>query len=217
VSTADFNAKVNSVTGENLDWFFDQWVYSPDHPVYQNTYSISESGQNWDLELTINQVQQNTAFFKMPVELKITFSDATDTLITINNDVNNEVFNFVFSKEPTTLVFDPQVNIILKAANTTLVSVEDGEQLPLEFKLEQNYPNPFNPSTTIRFTLPEKEFVTLKIYDVMGDEVAVLLNEEKETGAHSTEFDASRLASGTYFYKLQAGNNIETRKMILLK
>jgi hypothetical protein len=217
VSTADFNAKVNSVTGEDLDWFFDQWVYSPDHPVYQNSYTILESGQNWDLELTINQVQQNTAFFKMPVELKITFSDATDTLVTINNDVNNEVFNFLFSKEPTTLVFDPQANIILKVANTTLVSVEDGEQLPLEFKLEQNYPNPFNPSTTIRFTLPEKEFVTLKIYDVMGDEVAVLLNEEKETGSHSIEFDASRLASGTYFYKLQAGNNIETRKMILLK
>jgi aminopeptidase N len=217
VSTADFNAKVNSVTGEDLDWFFDQWVYSPDHPVYQNSYTILESGQNWDLELTINQVQQNTAFFKMPVELKITFSDATDTLVTINNDVNNEVFNFLFSKEPINLVFDPQSNIILKAANTTLVSVEDGEQLPLEFKLEQNYPNPFNPSTTIRFTLPEKEFVTLKIYDVMGDEVAVLLNEEKETGSHSIEFDASRLASGTYFYKLQAGNNIETRKMILLK
>ena len=98
-----------------------------------------------------------------------------------------------------------------------MVSVEDGEQLPLEFKLEQNYPNPFNPSTTIRFTLPEKEFVTLKIYDVMGNEVAVLLNEEKETGSHSIEFDASRLASGTYFYKLQAGDNIETRKMILLK
>jgi len=127
------------------------------------------------------------------------------------------VFNLLFSKKPTTLVFDPQANIILKVANTTLVSVEDGEQLPLEFKLEQNYPNPFNPSTTIKFNIPEQEFVTLKIYDVMGNEVAVLLNEEKEAGSHSIEFDASRIASGTYFYKLQAGNNIETRKMILLK
>ena len=88
---------------------------------------------------------------------------------------------------------------------------------PVSFSLEQNYPNPFNPSTTIRFGLPEKEFVSLKIYDVMGNEVAILMNEEKPAGSHSVEFDASGLASGTYFYKLQAGSNITTRKMILLK
>ena len=83
VSTADFNEKVNSVTGDDYDWFFDQWVYSPNHPVYQNTYTISEAGQSWNVELSINQVQQNTAFFKMPVELKITFSDATDSTFKI--------------------------------------------------------------------------------------------------------------------------------------
>jgi photosystem II stability/assembly factor-like uncharacterized protein len=88
---------------------------------------------------------------------------------------------------------------------------------PVSFSLEQNYPNPFNPSTTIKFNLPEKEFVTLKVYDVMGKEIAILLNEEKPAGSHSIEFDASDLASGSYFYKLQAGNNITTRKMILLK
>lgn len=217
VSTSDFNAKVNNVTGEDYDWFFDQWVYSPNHPVYQNTYIISEEGQSWDVELVINQIQQNTAFFKMPVELKITFSDVTDTLITINNDMNNQVFNFLFDKEPVNLVFDPLANIVLKAGNTILVSVEDDEVLPTEFRLEQNYPNPFNPSTIIKFTLPETEIVTLKIYDVTGKEVAVLLDEEKSAGLHSIEFDASGLASGTYYYKLQAGNNIETCKMLLLK
>jgi len=105
----------------------------------------------------------------------------------------------------------------LKAGNTILVSVEEDGRQPSVFSLEQNYPNPFNPSTTIKFNIPEQEFVTLKIYDVMGNEVAVLLNEEKQAGSHSIDFDASRLASGTYFYKLQAGNNIETKKMILLK
>jgi aminopeptidase N len=217
VSTADFNDKVNSVTGEDYNWFFDQWVYSPNHPVYQNTYTISESGQNWDVELIINQLQQNTAFFKMPVEIKVEFSNATDSLFTINNDMNNQVFNFLFDKEPVNLVFDPLANIVLKTGNTILVSVEDDKQLPSEFSLEQNYPNPFNPSTTIKFTLPEKEFVTLKIYDVMGNEVVVLLNEEKSEGSHSIDFNAGKLASGTYYYKLQSGNNIETHKMILLK
>jgi CubicO group peptidase (beta-lactamase class C family) len=88
---------------------------------------------------------------------------------------------------------------------------------PVSFSLEQNYPNPFNPSTTIKFNLPEKEFVTIKVYDVMGNEVATLINDEKPAGSLSIEFDASDLASGSYFYKLQAGNNITTRKMILLK
>jgi hypothetical protein len=91
------------------------------------------------------------------------------------------------------------------------------EAAPSSFSLEQNYPNPFNPATTIKFNLPAKEFVSLKIYDLLGDEVAELLNEEKPAGSHSIEFDASGMASGTYFYKLQAGSNITTRKMILLK
>jgi Secretion system C-terminal sorting domain len=89
--------------------------------------------------------------------------------------------------------------------------------LPARFRLEQNYPNPFNPTTTINFSIPDNELVNLKVYDVMGNEVAFLLNEEKEAGNHSIEFNASSLASGTYFYKLQAGKNIETRKMLLLK
>ncbi len=217
VSTQDFNDKVNSVTGDDYDWFFDQWVYSPNHPVYQNTYSKSGDGQNWDVELIINQVQQNTAFFKMPVEIKIGFSDATDTLVTINNDINNQVFNFNFDKEPVSLVFDPQANIVLKAGNTILVSVDDDKLLPVEFSLEQNYPNPFNPSTTISFTIPQKEVVTLKIYDLMGEEVAVILNEEKPAGSYSVSFDASHLSSGIYFYKIKAGSFIEAKKMVLMK
>ena len=80
------------------------------------------------------------------------------------------------------------------------------------FTLYQNYPNPFNPSTTITFTIAQKEFTTMKIYDVVGNEVAVLLNEEKPAGSHTLEFNASKLVSGTYFYKLQAGNNISDSK-----
>ncbi len=83
--------------------------------------------------------------------------------------------------------------------------------------LYQNYPNPFNPSTTINFTIREKEYVTLKVYDIMGNEVALLLSEEMEAGSHSIKYDASGLASGIYLYKLKAGNKIETRKMLLLK
>jgi len=86
-----------------------------------------------------------------------------------------------------------------------------------DFVLNQNYPNPFNPTTIISFSIPLSAFTSLKVYDILGNEVATLVNEEKPTGSYEINFNASSLSSGTYFYKLQAGSFIETKKMILLK
>ncbi len=86
-----------------------------------------------------------------------------------------------------------------------------------EFALYQNYPNPFNPSTSIKYTVPLTQFVTLKIYDVIGNEIATLVNGEKPAGNYEVKFDASHLSSGVYFYKLQAGSYISTKRMILIK
>ncbi|MGB5288573.1 MAG: T9SS type A sorting domain-containing protein, partial [Ignavibacteriaceae bacterium] len=80
-----------------------------------------------------------------------------------------------------------------------------------------NYPNPFNPSTSIHFSIPSSEFVTLKVFDMLGNEVATIINEEKPAGSYQVEFNASQLSSGIYFYTINAGSFIETRKMILLK
>ena len=88
---------------------------------------------------------------------------------------------------------------------------------PINFILWNAYPNPFNPTTKIKYTIPEMSFLTLKVYDVLGNEVAILVNEEKPAGSYEVEFDGKNLTSGIYFYKLQAGNFVETRKMILLK
>ncbi len=101
----------------------------------------------------------------------------------------------------------------------------NNERLLNEFRLEQNYPNPFNPSTKIKFTIPsviasgakQSNLVTLKVYDVLGSEVAILVNEEKSAGNYEVNFNASQLSSGIYFYKLQAGSFIEAKKMILIK
>jgi len=100
--------------------------------------------------------------------------------------------------------------------------VEDEETLlPKTFDLHQNYPNPFNPGTKIKFSIPSVEkfdqvFVQLKVYDVLGNEIAVLVNEEKPAGSYEVVFIASEISSGVYFYTLQAGKYIETRKMTLL-
>ena len=112
----------------------------------------------------------------------------------------------------------------------TDVDAIDIKLLPNQFYLYQNYPNPFNPSTKIRYTIPAvgtslMKFVQLKVYDVLGNEVATLVNEEKSAGSYEVEFQSAiggsvgslQLASGIYFYKIQAGSFVETKKMILLR
>ena len=85
------------------------------------------------------------------------------------------------------------------------------------FYLAQNYPNPFNPTTTINYKIPKTSFVTLKIYNVLGKEIATLVNEEKPAGNYNVEFNAKGLSSGIYFYRIRAGEYVQTKKMILMK
>jgi hypothetical protein len=106
--------------------------------------------------------------------------------------------------------------------DTIVTSVDDDkEAIPIEFSLAQNYPNPFNPSTLIGYQLPVACDVVLKVFDLLGREVAVLVDEYKEAGYHEVEFQSAvgnRLyASGIYYYQLKAGSFIETKKMILIR
>ncbi len=113
---------------------------------------------------------------------------------------------------------------IASFVNDPNVGVTENE-LPIEFSLEQNFPNPFNPTTTIEYSIPNvgannfssQQHVQLKIYDVLGREVATLVNKEQTAGKYSVKFDASQLNSGVYFYTLRAGSFISTKKMILMK
>ncbi|MBK6914244.1 MAG: T9SS type A sorting domain-containing protein [Ignavibacteriales bacterium] len=89
--------------------------------------------------------------------------------------------------------------------------------IPIEFSLSQNYPNPFNPTTTIDFTLPSNTFVSLKVYDLLGKQTALLITEQKEAGSYSLQFDGTNLANGNYIYVINAGGKVITKKMTLLK
>jgi hypothetical protein len=91
------------------------------------------------------------------------------------------------------------------------------DNVPEKIVLYQNYPNPFNPMTVIRFSLPRRENVTLEVFDVLGRDVAMLVNEQMEAGEHSVVFDASGLTSGVYFYRLQAGKFVSLKKMVLIR
>jgi len=98
-----------------------------------------------------------------------------------------------------------------------VVNVEEEDLLPLTYKLEQNYPNPFNPSTIIKFAVPERTRVLIKIYDILGGEVSTLVNEELDAGRYEKTFNAAALSTGVYIYRIQAGSYVNTKKMLLIK
>lgn len=114
-------------------------------------------------------------------------------------------------------LFGTAFNKIYKFVNTTVDVKEIGNKIPNNFELAQNYPNPFNPTTVINFSIPASSNVTLKVYDMLGREVASLLNETKAAGSYAVSFDASQLSSGTYIYTLTAGNFVSSKKMMLIK
>jgi hypothetical protein len=97
------------------------------------------------------------------------------------------------------------------------VSNVDDETNITQYELLQNYPNPFNPTTTINYQLPQAGFVTLKVYDVLGNEIETLVNEEKPAGTYKLTWDAENLPGGVYFYRIRTESYTKTRKMVLLK
>jgi hypothetical protein len=167
------------------------------------------TAKNYDIEL--NYVTENGlgrfGDFNIPISANTSHTFVPDwenvsgTQLTVLVDLGN----------------DGTIDDTLYLNNT--VNVEDQGSLlsPDNYNLAQNYPNPFNPVTTIQYSIPQRSSVTLKVYDVLGNEIAALVNEEKDRGVYSVTFDASQLASGIYFYRLQAGSFARTKKMIYLR
>ncbi|NWF49472.1 MAG: hypothetical protein HXY49_02900 [Ignavibacteriaceae bacterium] len=224
IVTSDFINKINSSTGTDLNWFFNQWVYNPNHPVYANVYNFQQiSSAEWNVIFKAKQIQTNAPFFQMPLELKIVFSDGSDTLIKVFNEVNEQTFILSFNKQPASLQFDPNNNIVLKKGNTILDVEFDNGNIIKGYRLNQNYPNPFNPFTRISFVIPEECKVTLSLADPAGQIISTLINETKAAGSYEYFLNARELSSGVYFFNLRTessnGKNefYSTKKMILLK
>ncbi len=187
-----------------------------------HTYSQANT-YNYSLTVTDNDgaTDQKTG--------QITVSGASTNYVTVNPS-NGSIQPG--SSQTITLTLDAQniqegtytgqVNISSNGGNITipidyLVDVEKLTEIPIEFSLSQNYPNPFNPSTSIEFAVPRETNVSIKIYDMLGKEVATLLNEVKKQGTYKVIFDASTLASGVYVYRIETSEFVDTKKLILLK
>ncbi len=120
---------------------------------------------------------------------------------------------------PAVGAFEPSVAkwIVYLYRGQLIVNVEDETEIPNTFRLYQNYPNPFNPVTNIKYVVGTQQFISLKLYDILGNDVITLVNEEMRAGNHQVEFDGDGLPSGIYFCTLRAGEFIQTKKMVLLK
>ena len=203
-------------------------ISTNDNGVY---VSWSEASNPQGPGIYAQRINPDSSFAWQNNSVRLTDQFVNAGIVTLNPDINNggAIVIFSYAGPPS----GTSENLYAKyiGANGVLggvTSVEDETVIqPEKFHLSQNYPNPFNPSTKIRFSIPasslnpfskgEGTLVTLKVYDVLGNEIATLVDEYKSAGSYEVDFDASKLSSGVYLYTLQAGTYVQSKEMILLK
>lgn len=184
-------------------------------------WSLANAGvvysSDWSVAISGNNIFSATQFGGVYVsgDFGNTWGMESDALIF--NSVTSLAINdqFVFVGTGSSGLWKRPISEILK--KLTSVETENSFNIPSDYHFEQNYPNPFNPATTINYSVPKQSNVLIVIYDGLGRKVTTLVNEEKSAGNYKTEFKANNLPSGIYFYRIHAGNFIQTKKMILLK
>ncbi len=191
--------------------------------ISTTTYNIKSFFKNEGSSYTVNDIKVKISTNYIAIKQivpdtinissiapKATAETTDDVNITVDSRFNGLFkFNFEIMSNGWTYWKDT-VSQVATGINEKILS-------PIDFSLSQNYPNPFNPNTTINFIIPKSSFVNLSVYDILGRKISTLVNEEKTAGNYKVDFNAINLPSGIYFYNLQAGSLIKSKKMILLK
>ncbi len=222
-TTQKFIQVVNDITGEDLSWFFNQWVYEAGYPVLDFSVSFA----NYDtLFINLRQTQRNAIIFRFPIEFKIQAKNL-DTILTFWTYSADTVYiitlNRLSALGDIKVQIDPNGKILKKVLS--FPSKEVNLPLPFDFSLHQNYPNPFNSSTTISFEIAGGSKVylcELKIFDVLGREIRKAFSSELGSGRYSIHFVADGIPSGVYFYELRVSDGSKLvyrgfKKMVLIK
>jgi aminopeptidase N len=216
-TTEDFRAACERAPGRNLGFFFDEWVDGEDFPWYQYSWSTRATPAGFETTVRLSQNAKATppTFFTMPLDCRFSTS-SWDTTVVIENNSPTQQFTMLLSHQPDTVRLDPDGWVLGEFAN-----LNDGG-LPVAFALLPNYPNPFNPTTAVPFDLPHQEYISLKVYDLLGREVATLVEGKMPAGHHEVVWNpmdnpGRSLASGAYICRLVAGTFSATRTMLLLK
>jgi aminopeptidase N len=214
--TSDFISKANEISKTDLNWFFNEWLLYPNHPVYSNSYSIRKSDRGvWKIKLLLSQVQANTIFYKMPVQVKIVFNDSTSTLLRVFNELNHQLFDFQFEKQPVLVVFDPLRNILLKEA--TIKKVNDLPEIDRKICLAENESKTFENSMIITYIVCKPSSIRISLADSSGKLVIPAVYRTNNIGTYKYVADTKSLSPGTYFYSVGSDNDIATGMMIKTK
>jgi hypothetical protein len=179
-------------------------------------------------QLTVTTTQSASSSSSFTINVKSGGVNIEQALVGVSQDNVLKVSgytgadgNYTFDGTAITMGSPLQITVtgrnLIAYQNSVITSIGTTSEIPAEFALQQNYPNPFNPVTNIKFSIPQSSFVTLKVYDLLGKEVASLISSDMNPGVYNFNFDASQLTSGVYFYKLTAGSFTEIKKMSLIK
>ncbi len=191
--------QAEELTGLDLYPFWEAFFREAAYPTLHVVREINETTFTWETE--------NNILLDVDIPIRVNGSDEIVVMIEGQGSASVSISDI--------MVIDPK-KWILMAVPSIIVSVDDDIVKTNDYRLEQNYPNPFNLFTTIKFSLPKSQFVTLKVFDMFGSEIKTLINGEQTQGNHEISFDGSNLTGGTYFYRLQAGNFMETKRFVVI-
>jgi len=190
----------------------------------QTMYDVQPGTKGNQIKLTVANISEINPAEGVEINLiksssSLTFAKETKTIELIEPNKEAEA-SFTFDINRNTSVNKKDTIEFMITDRNGLMMMKSfifNYTTPKEFRLEQNFPNPFNPTTTVQYQLPTDARVILKIYDILGSEVATLVNEEQEAGYKEVKFNGSIFASGMYIYRLTAGKYVSTKKMMMLK
>jgi aminopeptidase N len=224
VTTEQFQQFCESKTGQDLEWFFQQWIYEPYYPKYEWNYSYHQFWDEAYLELNIDQVQYkdgDVPLYKMPIDFAINYTDGSADTIVIWDSLLTQKFKIDIDRTPIDVQFDPENWILKKVVKRPNPVIPPSVDLNASFHLYQNFPNPFNTITKIPFAIYSDGYVKLEIFDVNGKKIQTLIEDFLFEGK-IVEWDGKDglgrvMASGIYFYRVQFENQNITRKMLILR
>ena len=214
VITDDYRTEMEAVIGDELDWFFDQWLMYPGFPMYDYQWSVVPIGPNIYVTMDLYQVQDVGPIFAMPIELYFT-DGVNDTTFTIFNEGQSEEITIPILFEPTEMILDPD-NKILKWDMPNSIQNPPSNS-PVTFSLGKVYPNPFNQHTVLDFVLPSAGKINLSVYNIKGELITTLIDGYRNTGWHRERWNAGSIGSGVYLIGLESAGNREFRKAVLVK
>jgi len=222
--TADFESAVESVTGRDMSWFFNEWIYGPSWPVYSMAYAWG--GNTLSLRIAQQKEDPSWPAYTMPLQVRV-YTGTADTTLTVWDSLLTQEFRFTLASRPDSVLLDPDGWVLHEAGNPI-----DPPPVPgtvLSFSLRQNYPNPFNTSSTIPYVVPglvsgtsPPAHVSLTVFDILGRTVTTLVDGNQPPGEYVARFDGTGRSSGMYFYRLEiqppgTGSNTAVRRMVLIR